>query len=61
MTVQEAREKRVCRVCGESVATPKGSPKGWETEFGERLYPFPPLTLNFGDEFAHTSCLEEEK
>jgi len=57
MTVKEAREQRVCRVCGVPILGGKGSLLGWESEFGERLYPPPALTLNFGDEFAHTTCL----
>lgn len=42
MTVEEARERRVCRVCGEAIHAP-GGPLA--------------LTLNYGEEFAHTSCL----
>ena len=56
MTVVEARQARVCRVCGKPIATPPGSPLGWQDEFGEMVYPVR-VTLRFGEEFAHTECL----
>lgn len=57
LTVAEARAKNVCRVCKLPVRLPKeGVPEGWQTEC--KLLRFPDaLTLNFGEEFAHTSCL----
>jgi hypothetical protein len=61
VTVQEARERKVCRICGQPVSNPKAQPKDWQTEFGERLFPYPALTLNFGDEFAHTACIEAQE
>jgi hypothetical protein len=57
MTVAEARDKRVCRVCGEPISAL--GPKGWPMDFGECLYPVA-VTLKFGDEFAHTKCLPPE-
>lgn len=59
MTVQEARERNVCRICGEPIKNVGGQPKGWQEEFGQRLFPPPAITLNFGDEYAHTACLPE--
>jgi hypothetical protein len=56
MTVEEARASSVCRICGKNINVPTGQPKGWESEFGEMVYPLA-ITLNFGDEFAHTACL----
>jgi hypothetical protein len=58
MTVEEARKARVCRICGGRIQIPAGgSPQGWDHEFGRMVYP-EKITLNFGDEFAHTDCLE---
>lgn len=57
MTVEEARENRVCRICGKPIVRdPGGMPKGWQTEFGKMVYP-ERVTLNFGEEHAHTGCL----
>jgi hypothetical protein len=55
MTVAQARAAGVCRVCGEPICVPPG-PVGWAQEFGAMLYPVA-ITLDFGAEFAHTSCL----
>lgn len=59
MTVAEARTARVCRICGEPIPISGGVPKGWESEFGQMTYPLR-ITLDFGEEFAHTDCLEVE-
>jgi hypothetical protein len=37
-----------------------GAPLGWPYEFGLMVYPIE-ITLNFGDEFAHTACLQGEQ
>lgn len=58
--VDEARRNGVCRVCGNTM--PKdasGQPKGWATTFGSMCWP-EAITLNFGKEYAHTACVEEE-
>ncbi len=61
MTVEEARVKSVCRICGKSMALPQGTtPKGWTHEFYEMTYPLR-ITMDFGDEFAHTDCLPPQK
>lgn len=64
MTVQEAKEEGVCRVCGHSVATllmPETAWRdGWRDRFGNRIRVFP-IALNYGDEFAHEDCLRLEK
>lgn len=59
MTVKEAQEKCVCRLCGESVSF-VGQPIFWKTEFGKRMFPGKILVLNFGEEFAHEACLAKE-
>lgn len=61
LTLEEAKRRRVCRVCGEPILV-DGAPIGWTDEFGKMLYPVR-VTLDFGREFAHTDCLagcEEE-
>jgi hypothetical protein len=60
MTVEEAREKRVCRVCKKPIYDLKGTPKGAEEEFGSMVYP-QKITYHFGKEFAHTDCLPKEE
>lgn len=57
MTVSEAREAGVCRICGKPIRV-ANAPVGWQREFGKLAYPPPAVTLNFGKEFAHTECLE---
>lgn len=55
MTVDEARKSGCCRIC--MVSFPHViAPEGWQFEFGELVYPIG-ITMNFGDEFAHTACL----
>jgi hypothetical protein len=58
MTVEEARKNRVCRICGEPLPVPV-APRDWTIAFGEMVYPVA-ITLEFGDEFAHTACLPPE-
>lgn len=60
IAVQEAREKGICRICKASVRA-EGQPLGWELNYGKRVFLGPSLTLNFGEEFAHTECLRREK
>ena len=57
--VNEARRMGVCRICGERITGGTGFIKGWEIEFGEKLWPPPAVTLKFGAEFAHTKCLRD--
>jgi len=58
MTVAEAREKRVCRICELPISL-SGTPKDAPLEFRQMVYP-QKLTFNFGEEFAHTACLEKQ-
>lgn len=58
LTVEQARERRVCRICEQPILV--GGPKGWATNFGRMEFPVA-VTLNFGGEFAHTPCLAREK
>lgn len=65
LTVEEAREKNLCRICGEEVKQGSQSdmPKGFSASFGELLRAddvpaFRPITYNFGKEYAHTDCLK---
>lgn len=66
LTVEEARSKNLCRICGEptDVAPPGDQPKDAKKIFGELLYVntpgFRPVTYNFGKEYAHTDCLAKE-
>ncbi len=55
MTVAEAREKRVCRICEKPIDL-SGGPKDAPMEFARCVWPAK-LTFNFGSEFAHTDCL----
>jgi hypothetical protein len=57
MTVEQARNKCVCRICGKPIAVSKGLPKDWETIYKVRVFPRPNVVLNFGEEFAHEECL----
>lgn len=65
LTVEEAREKDICRVCKQPAHSRGGPmPKDAMSRFGEMLYnrdkpDFKPLTLDFGKEFAHTECLKK--
>lgn len=65
LTVQEAREKDICRVCRQPAHSRGGPmPKDAMSRFGEMLFnrdqpDFKPLTLAFGKEFAHTDCLKK--
>ncbi len=58
MTVEEARKAYVCRICEKPCGCGPPGPLGWQTEFGSCVYP-EAITLNFGDEYAHTACLEK--
>lgn len=60
LTVEEARDKRVCRICKQPIICASG-PAGWEFEFGKRSFPKPTIILDFGKEFAHEDCLIKEK
>lgn len=57
--VEEARRMGVCRICHEPIRVSHAM-AGWQHEFREMLYP-QAVTLNFGDEFAHTACLAAER
>lgn len=59
LTLEEAKRLRRCRVCGEPISV-DGCPIGFEEEFGERLFPLPAVTFDFGKEFSHTVCLAVE-
>ena len=56
ISLKQAKEERRCRVCGDSINVPKG-PQGRTEEFGAVDFPIA-VTLNFGEEFAHTICLQ---
>ena len=59
MTVQEAKKRRVCRICKQRIST-DGWPKNALHEFGKLVFP-ERIILNFGREFAHAKCLEKTK
>ena len=56
LSLEEAQATKRCRVCGDPVPIPGGQSAGWMREFGRMVWPVK-VTLNFGDEFAHTDCL----
>lgn len=57
-TVESAREAGECRICGEPIV---GTfPEGWQFMFGKMQYPLD-VVLNFGAEFAHQACLDEDE
>lgn len=56
ITVKEAQDRGVCRICEESVNIGGPAPMGWKTEFREQVFPVH-LVLDFGNEFAHKKCL----
>ena len=56
--LKEAKATNRCRICGEVVCGSDGKPIGWRDEFGRMTFPLR-ITLNFGEEFAHTDCLEK--
>lgn len=61
LSVEEARQRRVCRLCEQPVfpnGTPEGQPMGWAHEFGKMVFPYQ-IILDFGREFAHAECLEK--
>lgn len=55
LTLEEARARRVCRVCGGPIEVGV-QPAGWKDDYGAMVWPVA-LTLDFGREFAHTGCL----
>jgi len=59
MTVAEAKGKRVCRICGEAISV-TAVPLSWTEDYGEMTWPIA-VTLNFGEEFAHTACLNPKR
>lgn len=56
ISLTEAKAEHRCRICGEFIECPAG-PADWKESYGKVICPIR-LTLNFGDEFAHTDCLE---
>ena len=57
MSVQEARQRRVCRICGQPIST-EGWPRDAFRDFASLVYP-ERVTLSFGCEFAHEKCLPD--
>ena len=55
LSVTDARARRVCRVCEKTVVA-GGVQPDWPFKFDKLLHP-ERVTLNFGEEFAHTDCL----
>lgn len=58
LSLNQAKQERRCRICGETIIV-AGAPAGWMEDFGSQVYPIK-ITLNFGEEFAHTDCLPHE-
>ena len=57
LSLNDAKRERRCRICGQPIVV-TFVPVGWQDQFREMVYPPPAVTMNFGDEFAHTQCLE---
>jgi len=55
LPLEQALRERRCRICGGTIAV-NGTPVGFESEFGRMIFPIK-ITLNWGQEFAHTDCL----
>ena len=55
LTLQEAKEQRRCRICGELIPM-QGLPEGIEDKVRDCLCPIK-VAFNGGKEFAHTACL----
>ena len=55
LSVAEARERRVCRICRTAIRV-DGAPGG-PMELPRVTHPVA-VTLNYGGEFAHTQCLD---
>ena len=55
LSVPEARERRVCRICRTAIRV-DGAP-GWPMELPRVTHPVA-VTLNYGGEFAHAQCLD---
>ncbi len=60
LSLNDAKLERRCRICGEPIVV-TAAPKGWQEQFREMCYPPPSVTLNFGEEFAHTQCLSDSE
>lgn len=60
ISLEQARAEHRCRICGQSIDVGAGVPEGWKDDFGEMQFPYR-LTLRFGQEFAHTDCLRENR
>lgn len=59
--VQEARENRVCRICGEPLDMPdwvlREIRPDWPLAWDRIVDPID-ITLDKGQEFAHTACVD---
>lgn len=64
ITLEQAKQTGCCRICGGVICEPGdkpfGYPAGWKDIFRVMLYPLN-VTLNYGEEFAHTTCLNASK
>ncbi len=62
LTLEDAKLTNCCRICKVLIIEPgtSGRPEGWKEQFGSMLYPLN-VTLNFGREFAHTKCLNDNE
>ena len=56
LRLDQAQRAYRCRICGGKIRI-DGCVSGWQSKFGSMIHPME-LTLNFGEEFAHTDCLD---
>lgn len=56
LTVEQARKKRVCRLCEQPVGSVGMADAPFD--FQRQIVPIR-VTYDFGKEFAHTKCLEQ--
>ncbi len=61
ISVQEARTRRVCKICEESLAGLDDIlPYNWPLNYAEVVLTGGiQVSLNYGKDFAHTACLSE--
>jgi len=60
MTVRQAQERRVCRVCGRPIDYPSYPNGWWEHEQVSAVRHGEEVSTKNGAEYAHTACLEND-
>lgn len=64
ISLVEAKATGCCRICGGRIVEPGSSPPGypvdWMNSFRKMVFPVN-VVLNYGEEFAHSDCLNKTK